>query len=117
MAAVSCDEIGQRRAPPPPPPPLFKLSPFAAQKGFEAIAGTLKSTRRLKDGSFLVECSRRQEVENLLSTTKFIDRKVQVSMHKALNSSRGMIRCREEICEELREQNRHGGLVVKASAS
>ena len=39
--------------------PLSKLSPFAVQKGFHAIAGTLKTTKRLRDGSFLVECSRR----------------------------------------------------------
>ena len=26
--------------------PLIRLSPFAAQKGFQAIAGTLKSTKR-----------------------------------------------------------------------
>ena len=37
--------------------PLSKLSPFAVQKGFQAIAGTLKSTKRLRDESFLVECS------------------------------------------------------------
>ncbi|WP_419593762.1 hypothetical protein, partial [Thiolapillus sp.] len=46
--------------------PLSKLSPFAVQKGFQAIAGTLKSTKRLRDGSFLVECSRRAQAENLL---------------------------------------------------
>ena len=38
---------------------LNRLSPFAMQKGFQAIAGTLKSIRRLRDGSFLVECNRR----------------------------------------------------------
>ena len=61
--------------------PLIKLSPFAVQKGFQAIAGTLKSTKRLRDGSFLVECSRRAQVENLLRTT-FVDRPVHISMHK-----------------------------------
>ena len=39
--------------------PLNKLSPFAVQKGLQAIARTLKSIRRLRDGSFLVECNRR----------------------------------------------------------
>ena len=39
--------------------PLSKLSPFAVQKGFQAIAGTLKSTKRLRDGLFLMECSRK----------------------------------------------------------
>ena len=72
--------------------PLSKLSPFAMQKRFEAIAGTLKSTKRLRDGSFLVECHRRQQAENLLSISKLIDRKVHVSIYKALNSSRGVIR-------------------------
>ena len=39
--------------------PLSKLSPFAVQKGFQAITGTYKSTKRLRNGSFLAECSRR----------------------------------------------------------
>ena len=37
--------------------PLSKLSPFAIQKGFQAVAGTLKSIKRLRDGSFLVAVS------------------------------------------------------------
>ena len=47
----------------------------------------------------------------LLKTTRFIDRPTRVSIHKALNSSRGAIRCRElsgmtetEIKTELQEQ-------------
>ena len=58
--------------------PLRKLSPFAVQKGFQAIAGTLKSIKRLRDGSFLVECSRRAQAENLLKTATFVDRPVHV---------------------------------------
>ena len=53
--------------------PLSKLSPIAVQKGFQAIAGTLKSTKRLRDGSFLVECSRKTQAENLLKTLNFVD--------------------------------------------
>ena len=41
--------------------PLSKLSPFAVQKGFQAVAGTLKSIKRLRDGSFLVECAKRAQ--------------------------------------------------------
>ena len=58
--------------------PLSKLSPFAVQKGFQAIAETLKSTKRLRDGSFLVECSRKTQAENLLKTVNFVDRPVHV---------------------------------------
>ena len=90
--------------------PLGKLTLFASQKRFHAIAGTLKSTKRLRGGSFLVECHRGQQAENLLSISKLIDRKVHVSIHKALNSSKGVIRCRDladmtekEICDELKE--------------
>ena len=75
--------------------PLSKLSPFAVQKGFQAVAGTLKSIKRLRDGSFLVECARKSQAMYLLKTTRFVDRPVRVSIHKALNSSRGVIHCRE----------------------
>ena len=75
--------------------PLIRLSPFAAQKGFQAIVGTLKSSKRLRDGSFLVECSRKTQAENLVKTVNFVDRPVHVSVHKTLNSSCGVIRCRE----------------------
>ena len=91
--------------------PLSRLSPLAEQKGFEAIAGTLKSTKRLRDGSFLVECYRKQQAENLLSAMKLVDGEIKVTVHKALNSYRGLIRCREhfdlverEICAELKDQ-------------
>ena len=53
--------------------PLSKLSPFAIQKGFQAIAGTFKSIKRLRDGSFLVECSRKPQTMGLLKTTQFTD--------------------------------------------
>ena len=46
--------------------PLSKLSPFAVQKGLQAVAGTLKSIKRLRDRSFLVECGKRAQAQNLL---------------------------------------------------
>ena len=77
--------------------PLSKLSPFAVQKGFHAIAGTLKSNNRVRDGSFLVECSRRTQVENLLKTVTFVYRPVHVGVHTTFFFffSRGVIRCRD----------------------
>ena len=59
--------------------PLSKLSPFAVQKGFQAVAGTLKSIKRLRDVSFLVECARKSQAMGLLKTTRFVDRPVRVS--------------------------------------
>ena len=49
--------------------PLGKLLPFGVQKGFQAVAGTLKSIKRLRDGSFLVECARKSQAVGLLKTT------------------------------------------------
>ena len=80
-------------------------------RGFQAVAGTLKSIKMLRDRSFLVECARKSQAMGLLKTTRFVDRPVRVSIHKALNSSRGVSRCRElsgitemEIRTELQEQ-------------
>ena len=92
--------------------PQSKLSPFAVQKGIQAVAGTLKSIKRLRDGSFLVECARKPQATGLLKTTRFIDEPIRVSIHKALNSSRGVMHCHElsgmtetEIKMELQEQD------------
>ena len=98
--------------------PLSKLSPFAVQKGFQAIAGTLESTKKPRDGSFRMECSRRTQAENMLKTVTFVgpchchSSSLSCScVHTTLNSSRGVIRCRElsdlsevEIRDELKTQ-------------
>ena len=52
--------------------PLQKLSPFAVQKGFQAIAGTMKSIKRLRDGSFLVECGKRAQAETYPEQTDLL---------------------------------------------
>ena len=66
---------------------------------------------RLRDGSFLVEGARKSQAMGLLKTTRFVDRPIHDSIHKALNSSCGVIRCHElsgmtetEIKTELQEQ-------------
>ena len=58
----------------------------------EGISGI----KRLRDGSFLMECARKPQAMSLLKTTRFVDRPVRVSIHKALNASRGVIHCREK---------------------
>ena len=90
--------------------PLSRLSPFAIQTGLQAIAGTLKNIKWLRDGSFVVACDRKPQAMGL-KTTRSVDRPVRVSVYKALNSSRGIIRCCElsgmteaEIKTELKEQ-------------
>ena len=54
---------------------------------------------------------RKQQVENLLKTTKIFYLKVKISLHQSLNSSKGVIRCPElrpcsdkEIIDNLKDQ-------------
>ena len=92
--------------------PVTKLSPFAIDKGFQAlISGRLRSIKRLRDGTFLVECDTKKQSDLLLKSQKLVDRPMIVSIHPTLNSSRGVIRCRElagmsetDIRDELSEQ-------------
>ena len=91
--------------------PLSALSPFAVQKGFSCLAGQLKSIKRLRNGTFLVECHSATQSKKLQKATTFVDRAVKISPHKSLNSSKGVIRCPDlkgvseaEIKEELRSQ-------------
>ena len=64
------------------------------------------------DGSFLVECNRRTQATNVLKTEHFMDRLVQVTIHKTLNSSKGVIRSKDlsgmsalEIKDKLKDQD------------
>ena len=92
--------------------PVTKLSPFAIDKGFQAlISGRLRSIKRLRNGTFLVECDTKKQSDLLLKSHKLVDRPMKVSIHPTLNSSRGVIRCRElagmsetDIRDELSEQ-------------
>ncbi|XP_071086597.1 uncharacterized protein [Haliotis cracherodii] len=92
----------------------LKINPFAISKAIEGICGEVKNVSRLRSGSLLVECARRQQAINLLKCTSFANTEVVVSEHRTLNSSRGIIRDRacclaemseDDILEELTSQN------------
>lgn len=76
--------------------PLSGLSPFVINKWFEGISRTgFKSVKRLRSGQFLVECSS-EKASRLLQGQdgcQCVDRPVQVTRHKSLNSCKGVIRC------------------------
>ena len=93
--------------------PLTALSPFAICKGFQEIHSGLKDVKRQRDGSFLVQCTNRKESELLLKRNNqtFVDRPIKVEAHRSLNSSKGVIHCKDlagltegTIKEELAEQ-------------
>ncbi|XP_046545770.1 uncharacterized protein LOC124255870 [Haliotis rubra] len=91
----------------------LKLNPFAISKGIQSACGEVKNVTRLRNGSILVECVRRQQSVNLLGLQQFVNTQVVVSVHKTLNSSRGIVRdlarcltdmSEEEIAAELKNQ-------------
>ena len=75
--------------------PITKISPFVIEKQMKSILGTPKSVKSLRNGSLLVEITSKAQSQNLLSTNTFFGHSVKVSPHKSLNSSKGVIRCRE----------------------
>lgn len=68
-----------------------KVSPFFFNKGLQGLAGTLKSTKRLRDGTVLVETNRRQQSVNLLRATSLCNFPILVTPHPTLNSSKGVV--------------------------
>ena len=49
--------------------PVTKLSPFAIDKSFQAlISGRLRSIKRLRNGTFLVECDTKKQSDLLLKS-------------------------------------------------
>ena len=56
------------------------------------MIGTAKSVKKLKNGTLLVETTRKTQTENLKKQTSFFGVPVEVTEHKSLNSSKGIIR-------------------------
>ena len=93
--------------------PLTKLSPFVIEKCIKSCAGDVKNVTKLKSGGLMIECQRRQQSLNLLSLKQIHSIAISSTPHRTLNTSRGIIRYRdedlddlsdEEICEELAPQ-------------
>ncbi|XP_067676359.1 uncharacterized protein [Haliotis asinina] len=91
----------------------IKLNPFAISKAISGICGEVSNVTRLRSGSLLVECARRQQSLNLLSIKTFANVEVAVTVHRSLNSCRGIVRDRarclsdmseDEITTELKDQ-------------
>ena len=70
------------------------LSPFVIEKQIESMIGTPKSVKKLKNGTLLVETTRKMQTDILLKSKKFFNLPVEVKPHKTLNSSKGIIRDR-----------------------
>ena len=76
--------------------PIHNMSPFIIQKWFEGISSTgFSSIKKLRAGSFLVECSSKRSSDLLLKRdgSKIVETPIRVLIHRQLNLSKEVIRC------------------------
>lgn len=70
-----------------------KVSPFFIDKFITGLVGNVRKIKKIRDGSLLIETSNRQQSETLLLCTDFGGQfPIQVTPHKTLNYSKGVIR-------------------------
>jgi len=81
--------------------PLTKISPFIIEKTIKGCAGEVKNVTRLRSGSLMTECFRKQQSLNLLALKHVNDINISASPHRTLNSSRTIIRYKDEDLSEL----------------
>ena len=81
-------------------------SPFLIEKSVFAAIGNTKNVKKLRDGNLLVEILREKQGKNILKLDTFCDLRCQVSPHRTLNTSKGIIRDRRLYCcseDEIKE--------------
>jgi len=85
-----------------------KVSPFAIAKSVQCNVGTVKSVKKMQSGSLLIEVSTLAYAGLVLKLETLAGIPVTATPHRTLNSSRGVIRCRDlrdcddaEVLEEL----------------
>ena len=89
----------------------IKFSIFAIQKLLKCAVGDVANAKKLANGSILLEVVSKQQEKNALAMKMWVDIPISVTPHRSLNSSRGVIRCREfrdcddtEVLDALRSQ-------------
>ena len=63
--------------------PITSLSPFVIEKQIEATIVTAKSVKKLKNGTLLLETTRKTQTENLKNLDSFFGVPVKVTEHKS----------------------------------
>ncbi|XP_055951615.1 uncharacterized protein LOC129987688 [Argiope bruennichi] len=93
------------------PKTFHKVSPFLVQKLITSFIGDVKSTKKLPSGDLLIETSSKAQIAAIQKLTILGDFPVEVTPHRTLNFSRGVISdtdlfdCSEtELVQELRSQ-------------
>ncbi|GFW12113.1 putative RNA-directed DNA polymerase from transposon BS [Trichonephila clavipes] len=70
---------------------MSKASPFAIQKALIGIGGEPKSVKRLRSGDLLIETNSALQTKSFFLAKSFLNSPLTISLHKTLNSCRGVI--------------------------
>ncbi|GFX28452.1 uncharacterized protein TNCV_1152611 [Trichonephila clavipes] len=70
---------------------MSKISPFAIHETLIRIGGEPKSVKRLRSGDLLIETTSALQIKSFLLAKSFLNNPETVSLHKTLNSCRGVI--------------------------
>ena len=73
----------------------IKYNIFAIQKFVQCGVGDVKSAKKLRNGTVLIEVSTKEQAQKALNMTTWFDTPITVTAHRSLNTSRGVIRCRD----------------------
>jgi len=73
----------------------IKLSIFGIQKILECAVGEVKEAKKIRNGNVLIEVYMKSQANNALAMHTWVDQSIVVTPHRSLNTSRGVIRCRE----------------------
>ena len=89
----------------------IKYSIFAIQKFLQCGVGEVKSAKKLRNGTVLIEVTSKTQSDRALAMTIWFDTCITVTPHRSLNTCRGVIRSRElrdcddgEVLEALHSQ-------------
>ncbi|XP_015925526.2 uncharacterized protein [Parasteatoda tepidariorum] len=89
-----------------------KISPFLIRKALISVLGEVTSVRKLRSGDLLVQVSSEKQATTLSTCKSICSFSVNVTPHKTLNTSRGVISqsefiddTEEMIVDELRDQH------------
>uniref|UniRef100_A0A1Y1LB18 Uncharacterized protein n=1 Tax=Photinus pyralis TaxID=7054 RepID=A0A1Y1LB18_PHOPY len=89
-----------------------KMNPFLITRSMYGLIGETRLIRKVKDG-LLVQTKTEKQTKKLLETTTFAGKGVTVEPHGQLNTSKGVIYCKDFLnctIEEILEEVRHIGV-------
>lgn len=89
----------------------IKYNIFAIQKFIQCGVGDVKIAKKLQNGTVLLEVTSKEQAKKATAMNNWFDTPITVTPHRSLNSSRGVLRCREfrdctddEVLSALRSQ-------------